>query len=122
MEYYKKLVQEAKQAYEKSRKLYTSYSDANTDLILESFRAKREDLENDMQLKFNTYTSVATQFQSAKAKVQEKTPAFTILKGATVPIKPAGPKRMLFVLTMLLVVFAKQSAWLLRKELGKLFN
>ncbi len=122
MEYYKKLVQEAKQAYEKSRKLYTSYSDANTDLILESFRAKREDLENDMQLKFNTYTSVATQFQSAKAKVQEKTPAFTILKGATVPIKPAGPKRMLFVLTMLLVVFAIQSAWLLRKELGKLFN
>jgi len=39
-----------------------------------------------------------------------------------VPIKPAGPKRMLFVLTMLLVVFAIQSAWLLRKELGKLFN
>ena len=122
MEYYKKLVQEAKQAYEKSRKLYTSYSDANTDLILESFRAKREDLENDMQLKFNTYTTLATQLQSAKAKVQEKTPAFTILKGATVPLKPAGPKRMFFVLTIMLLVFVVQSLWLLRKELGKLFN
>lgn len=103
LDYYKKLTAEAKQAYEKARQLYGSYSDANTDIILESYRAKKDDLENDMQLKFNTYSTMNTQLQAAKAKVQERTPAFTIIKGASVPIRPSGPKRMIFVLGMLVL-------------------
>lgn len=105
LEYYKKLTAEAKMAYEKARQLYGNYSDANTDVILESYRAKREDLENDMQLKFNTYSTMNTQLQASKAKVQERTPAFTVIKGASVPIRPSGPKRMLFVAGMLLLAF-----------------
>jgi uncharacterized protein involved in exopolysaccharide biosynthesis len=58
-----------------------------------------------MQLKFNTYSALSTQLQQAKAKVQERTPAFTLLKGAEVPIKPAGPKRMIFVLAMTILAF-----------------
>ena len=42
-----------------------------------------------------------TRLEMALAKVQEATPAFTILNNATVPVKPAGPKRMLFVIAML---------------------
>lgn len=99
-QYYKTLASEAKCDYEKSRQLYGSYADANTDVILTSMRAKQEDLENDMQLKYNAYTAMTTQYQAAKAKVQERTPAFTIVKGAAVPIKPTGPKRMIFVLGM----------------------
>lgn len=100
-QYYKKLVDEAKAGYEKARQIYGSYADANMDVTLESFRAKQTDLENDMQLKYNTYTTLMTQYQAAKAKVQERTPAFTMLKGASVAIKPAGPKRMIFVIGMM---------------------
>ena len=70
------------------------------DVMLESVKAKRNDLENDMQLKYNTYSTMMTQYQAAKAKVQERTPAFTLVQGAAVPIKPSGPKRMLFVIGM----------------------
>lgn len=105
MIYFKKLTAEAKQQYEKARQLYGSYADANTDIMLESFKSKEEDLENDMQLKYNTYTSLNTQLQAAIAKVQEQTPVFTLIKGADVPIKPAGPKRMLFVIGMMFVTF-----------------
>ena len=73
--------------------------------MLESFRAKQNDLENDMQLKYNTYITLMTQYQAAKAKVQERTPAFTVIKGAAMPIKPSGPKRMIFVLGMVVVAF-----------------
>jgi uncharacterized protein involved in exopolysaccharide biosynthesis len=73
--------------------------------VLESYRAKQSDLENDMQLKYNTYSALSTQLQQAKAKVQERTPAFTTIKGAAVPVKPSGPKRMLFVLGMLFLAF-----------------
>ena len=98
VEYYKKLTQKAKEVYEKSRRLYGSYADANTDVMLQSYKSKQDDLENDMQLKFNTYSTLNTQLQQAEAKLQERTPAFTVLKSASVPIKPAGPKRMIFVL------------------------
>ena len=69
--YYKRITAEAKHEYEKARQRYGSYSDANTDVILESVRAKRNDLENDMQLKYNTYTTLNNQLQAAKAKVHQ---------------------------------------------------
>jgi hypothetical protein len=103
-DHYRQLMEESKANYEKARQLYGSYADANTDIVLESYRAKRNDLENDMQLKYNSYTTMTAQYQAAQAKVQERTPAFTMIKGATVPIKPTGPKRMFFVAGML--VFA----------------
>lgn len=99
-QYYKKLTAEAKADYEKARQKYGAYSDSNMDVILESIKARQADLENDMQLKYNTYSTLMTQYQAAKAKVQERTPAFTVVKGASVPIKPAGPKRLLFIIGM----------------------
>ena len=104
-QYYNKLTTEAKQDCEKARQLYGAYSDANTDVILASMKSKQEDLENDMQLKFNAYNAMMTQYQAAKAKVQERTPAFTVVQGAAVPIKPSGPKRMLFVACMIFLAF-----------------
>lgn len=113
-QYYKTLASEAKSEYERARQLYGSYADANTDVILTSMRAKQEDLENDMQLKYNAYTAMMTQYQAAKAKVQERTPAFTIVKGAAVPIKATGPKRMIFVLGMCFLVFILLSIYSIR--------
>lgn len=89
LEYYEKLAKESKEGYEKARQLYGTYADANTNITLESFKAKLNDLENDMQLKYNTYNTLMNQYQAAKAKVQERTPAFTVVKGAAVPVKPA---------------------------------
>jgi hypothetical protein len=103
MAYYHSLLTEAKADYERARQLYASYSDANSDVVLTSFRSKQEDLENEMQLKFNVYSTVSAQYQEAQPRVQERTPAFTLLKGAAIPIKPDKPKRMFFVLGMTLL-------------------
>lgn len=121
LDYYEKLANEAKQEYEKARKQYGIYSDANTNVTLESFRTKLNDLENDMQLKYNTYSTLITQYQAAKAKVQERTPAFTIVKGAAMPVKPAGPKRMFFVIGMCFLTFFGTAFFLVRKDLHFIF-
>ena len=113
---------EAKHEYEKARQLYGSYADANTDLQLASLRSKQEDLENDMQLKYNAYSTMMTQYQAAKAKVQERTPAFTIVKGAAVPVKASGPKRMIFVLSMLFLAFIATTLYIAKAELKELFK
>lgn len=100
--HYKQLMEEAKASYEKARRAYSGYADSHSEVVLESYRSKLNDLENEMQLRYNTYTTMTAQYQAAQAKVQERTPAFTMLKGATVPIKPTGPKRMFFVAGMLI--------------------
>ena len=117
--HYKNLVEEAKADYEKARRLYGSYADSNMEMVLESYRAKQTDLENDMQLKYNTYTTLMTQYQMAKAKVQERTPAFTLVQGAAVPIKPAGPKRMLFVAGMCLLAIILLSLYSIKDVILK---
>lgn len=121
-QYYKELLLEAKNNYEKARQLYGSYSDANMDVMLESFKAKQEDLENDMQLKYNTYSTLVTQYQAAKAKVQERTPAFTLLKGAAVPIRASGPKRMIFVISMCIFACFALSCYSARKVIYNIFE
>ena len=117
VDYYQKLTNEAKKDYEAIREKYVNSADANTDVILESVRAKVEDMENEMQLKYDAYTTLDKQLQAAKAKVQERTPAFTMIKGSSVPIKPAGPKRMIFVAGMIFLSFICTAFYLVRKEL-----
>ena len=116
-EYYLKLTSDAKKEYEKIRQRYGSMSDASTNVSLRSAELKLEDMENDMQLKFNAYTTLSTQLQAAKAKVQERTPAFTIIQGAAVPVKPTGPKRMLFVIGMVFLAFIGTAFHVVRKDL-----
>lgn len=115
LEYTKKLYVEAKSSYDKARQLYATFSDENQELILESYKAKQEDLENEMQLKYNNYNSICQQLLAAKAKVQERTPAFTTLQSASVPNKPSKPKRMLFVLAMLFLTFIITSIYSINK-------
>lgn len=75
-----------------------------------------------MQLKFNAYTALVSQYNGAQAKVQENTPAFTVLKGAAVPDKPTAPKRMIFVLVMEVLAFFITTIVVGRKKIAKIFN
>lgn len=97
-EYYHKLYDEAKVKYSNIQNAYAAYCDTNQDLVLESFQAKRDELENNMQLAFNTMSQLRTQLQAAEAKVQERTPAFTILSEAKMPYKASSTPRSFIVL------------------------
>ena len=116
VEYNEKLCAEAKRDYDKARQLYAEFSDANQDIIWQSVRTKQIDLENEMQLKFNAYNTTAMQLQAAKAKVQEETPSFTTLQSATVPLKPASPKKVRMVLIALFLAFMGTTVWAFHKD------
>ncbi|MGI6222587.1 MAG: chain-length determining protein [Prevotella sp.] len=120
--YYKHLRDEAKKAYETVRKKYAVVSDANQDVLLQTVKSELEDLENDMQLKYNQFTTYDTQYQAAIARLRENTPVFTTLKGANVPVLPAGPKRMLFVLGMTILAFIVVSLYYAKDEISHSIN
>lgn len=119
--YYKELTSEAKQNYERMLQRYGAFIDGNTKMALESVRLKAEQMENELEMKLTTYQTFKRQSEHALAKIQEQTPAFTTLINATVPVKPAGPKRMIFVAVMLFLSTIGVFIHLYRKELKDWF-
>ena len=74
-----KLFERKKKEYEQAQENYAKFADANKNIILQSYRAEQVRLENEMNLAYQVYTSVAQQLQMAEAKVQELTPVYTIV-------------------------------------------
>ncbi len=118
LEYNKKLFAEAKARYEKARKQYAGFSDANQRVFLESVQSQKSALANEMQLQYQAYSQVSVQLMAAEAKVQEDTPAFTTLQDATVPVKKTGPKRALICILFTFLAFLGTSTYILYKEGG----
>ena len=117
VQYYEQLCASALDSYNEARLAYSEFADANRNAIQQNVATMIANMENDMQLKYNNYTAYNTQLQAAIAKLQERTPAFSILKGAAIPVKPAGPKRMIFVATMLILAFVVKAFWLVKSDL-----
>ena len=116
LEYNKKLLAEAKDRYDKARKKYAHYSDANQKVFLERIRTEQSELQTELQLRQSAYTQIAAQVQLAEAKVQEETPAFTTLQPATVPVKKDGPKRARTCLIFLFLAALATTAWAIHTE------
>ena len=119
LEYMQKLYDEAHREYAKARQKYAAFGDSYQNLKMQSYVLKGDELENEMQLKYTIYQQVVEQLQLAKAKVQERTPAFTIVQEATVPIKHSSqPKIVTLIIWMLLgfLLRAGMLAWKNRKN------
>lgn len=114
--YNQKLYKEAQERYEKARVKSAAYSDANRHAIFADKQSERTKLENEMQLQYRAYSQVAAQLQLAEAKVQEDTPAFTMLQPATVPIMKDGPKRTRNVLFFLIITIFITTVYIFNKE------
>lgn len=114
--HYQEMRDSAEREYDAVMASYSRFCDAHQNIILQSFQSERDKLEKDLALKQNSLAAMETQLQGTKVKLQEKTPAFTTLKSAMVPVLPAGPKRMLFVIGMMILAFAITSVYVLRKQ------
>ena len=111
--YMEKLYKEAKQEYMEAQEKYASFVDANQSIVLLSFRAEQERLQNEMNLAFQVYTQVAQQLQMAKAKVQEITPVYTVVQPATVPLNAAKPSKMLILVAFVFLAGVISVGWIL---------
>lgn len=115
-EHYSELYKQAAKDYEAKQHEYATFGDSYTDVVLPSYKVKEESLENELQMAYNTYTTLKQQMQLAQAKVMENTPAFTTLQNASVPIKPTGPKRMITILACLILCFLATSVYIVYKD------
>ncbi|EGF53455.1 Wzz/FepE/Etk N-terminal domain-containing protein [Bacteroides fluxus] len=108
-----KLYAEAKAAYTEAQKKYANFVDANQNIILLSYRAEQERLQNEMNLAYQVYTQVSQQLQMARAKVQEITPVYTVVQPATVPLQPAKPNKIMILIGFVFLAGVGSVGWIL---------
>ena len=99
--------------YYMKQKKYAEYVDANKNVVLQSVRIEQERLQNEMNLAYQVYSSVASQLQMAKAKVQEAKPVFAVVEPASVPLQPSGTSRKMILLGVVFLAVAAAAAWIL---------
>lgn len=108
-----KLFERKKKEYEMAQENYAKFADANKNIILQSYRAEQVRLENEMNLAYQVYTSVAQQLQIAEAKVQEITPVYTIVEPATIPVKASKPSKGIILLGIIFLTGVICVGWVL---------
>lgn len=120
--YYTTMCDQKRALLEKAREEYYMYADAHQGSGLQEYRTQTQQLEENLSLQQTAYRMAQTQLQAAEAKLQERTPAFSTFQGASLPIKPSKPRRILFVLGMLALATIILGAWCLKDILLNVYE
>ena len=97
----RKLYEEAKSDYMSAQHEYAAFLDRNVNLVRESVKAEAVRLENEQNITYGVYQEMSSQLAVARAKLQEQTPAFTILEPARLAEWHFAPKK-----SVIAIVFA----------------
>lgn len=123
-EYSSKLYDEAKAEYDKKQKAYAAYADRHAlGTITHSASIEENRLRDEMELAYSLFTQMAQQKEIAKAKVQERTPVFSVMQPAVVPRLPSAPQKMFMLICILFLVFFGHISWLMvEKEIKETYK
>lgn len=105
LEFLSKRKQEAKDSYDKALFNLSSYQDQNRNIFLNVARDMEKKLQYEVDVAYNIYSTISTQVEDSKIKVQRQVPVIKILEPAQVPVNKTEPKRSLIVLGFFFVGF-----------------
>lgn len=108
--------QEIYKKYVNAQSKYSSYADGNWDMVLNSKLMHRQALENDVQLNYAILSQLAQQLAVARGKISERTPSFTVIESASIPLKKSKPRRMIIVLGTILLALVSQTGYFLSRK------
>lgn len=112
-EYSLKLVNEAREEYLAAQRAAASFADANISVFKQKVLIQKDVLQNEFQLKYNTYNALSQQCQNAKALIQAATPVYTTIRRAAIPNQSSSTPRSTTVLLYLLMGFFLSIIWIL---------
>ena len=89
--------------YVDAQKAYADYVDKHQGVSKQMYKVEEERLAGEMQLAFQIYNTLYQQKLLNEAEVLRRTPVFTVLQNASVPVKPESSKKLVktFIMAML---------------------
>lgn len=94
---------EAKKEFETRQQVVASFTDRNRNITNPIVQTEFERLQNELNIAFEVYKSLATELEQAKIRVKENTPVFTILEPVKIPVYKSKPKKKKIVFTSILI-------------------
>ena len=113
LEYYKVLLDKAREEYEEARTEYAKFSESHKEVILTSYKLTEQFLQDDMDQKYSIMTQMQMQVQASLAKLQEATPAFAVIQSSYIPLKASSMSRSQMVILAGFLGFVIGSLWIL---------
>ena len=92
-EFLQEAFDKAKNEYYVAQQSYASYCDAHQEMLSQSAMIEKQRLQNDSNMKYQLYSSLAQQLQQAVVTVQQESPVFAVVVPPSVPLRKAAPKR-----------------------------
>ncbi len=121
LQHYVQIEKETREKYDAAQKAYARYCDSHMgETLLQAYQSEMEALETELSVAMTAYTQVKQQVQLADAKVQERTPAFTVVEVAAVPARHSSPHKLLMAIAFAFLAGVGTVAWYyVRLLLGK---
>ena len=107
------ICEQRKADYYQAQQIYAAYVDSNKNVSLQSAQVERERLQQEMNLAYQVYSQVATQFEGARIQAEQAKPVFVIINPVTVPHQSAGPSKAKILLIFAFLAGCCASAWAL---------
>lgn len=98
-----KRLTEARNRYDQALFNLSAYRDKNMNLFLNVARDREKKLEYEVDIAYNMYTTISSQYEESKMKLHRETPIFKVLEPAQVAVKKDGPKRGLTTIGFMFV-------------------
>jgi len=97
---------EKKVEFFEAQKALAYFRDANTNIISESVKSEEQKLQDNYNLAYGVYNSLAQQLESSRIKVQEKMPVMKILEPVQIPVEKSRPRTsVILIISLLLGIF-----------------
>lgn len=72
-------MKEAELKYKEKQSKYVGFSDSHRNSVLQSVNVHEQSLQSKMSSAYEVYATMSKMRDQAKAKIQERTPAFTMI-------------------------------------------
>ena len=112
-DYSTKLVDEARKEYLAAQLAAANFADANISVFKQKVIIERDILQNEFQIKYNTYNALSQQQQNAKALIGANTPVYTIIRHSSVANQASSTPGSLLVLMYAMTGFLLAIVWIL---------
>lgn len=108
------LYEEARDNYYAIQSQFADYLDRHAlGTTKNSVRTTEDRMEDELALAYTIYCQVAQQKELSKAKVQERTPVFSVIQPAEVPILAVAPQKVFITISFILLTFFGHVIWIM---------
>jgi uncharacterized protein involved in exopolysaccharide biosynthesis len=106
---------EARRKYVDAQLELARFRDQNQNVVSLRVKSEEERLAAEFNLAFNLFNGLAQQLEQSRIKVQERTPVFSVLNPANVPIDKNKPQRKIMVIGALLLGLVFSIFWVITR-------